>query len=78
MADFEIIGEIANVEVIARGGGIRELGRLNRQHGRGSWRKLKGVAMIRLANGRVRKAELHWYEAHGSGKREIKRKLYLD
>ncbi len=75
---FEIIDEITEIKVIAVSSGIRELTRLRRQYGRGRWRKLKGVAHIRLASGRVRLAELHWYEAHGIGKREIKRKRYLD
>ena len=78
MPEFEVIGEIADIEPIARGIGVRDRARLNRQYGRGRWRKLKGHAMIRLRNGRVRKAELHWYEAHGIGKRELKRKRYVD
>jgi hypothetical protein len=75
---FEIIGEILEVEVIARGRSIRELARLRRVYGGTNWRKLKGVARIRLSDGQVRLAELHWYEAHGIGKREFKRKRYLD
>jgi hypothetical protein len=75
---FEIIGEIADVEVIAVGNRIRDLPRLRKLYGKGRWRKLKGVARIRLANGRVRLAELHWYEAHGVRRKEIKRKCYLD
>lgn len=75
---FEIIGEITDIETIAIGPGIREVKRLQKQYGKGRWRKLKGIAQIRLASGRVRLAELHWYEAHGIGKREIKRKCYLD
>ena len=78
MADFEIVGEIANIQVIARGHGIRELSRLNRTYGNANWRKLKGDATICLQNGRLRKVELHWYEGHGVGKREFKRKRYLD
>ena len=78
MADFDVISEITGVEIIARGPGIRDLPRLNRQYGRGKWRKLKGTALIRLRTGRVRMAELHWYEAHGTGKREMKRKRYLE
>jgi hypothetical protein len=78
MADFDIIGEIADVEVIARGRGIQELVRLNRTYGRSNWRKLKGHATIRLRTGRIRRAEVHWYEGHGLGKHEIKRKRYLD
>jgi hypothetical protein len=78
MESFEIIGEITNVETIAVGRGIREFGRLRKQYGPGRWRKLKGEALIRLASGRLSRAELHWYEAHGIGKKEIKRKRYLD
>ncbi len=76
--NFEIISEVADIEVIAIGNSIRDLPRLKKQYGKGRWRKLKGNATIRLLNGHVRFAELHWYEAHGIGKREIKRKCYLD
>lgn len=76
--DFEIIGEISAVETIAVGNRIRELPRLRKVYGPGRWRKVKGIAVIRLASGTIRKAELHWYEAHGIGKKEIKRKRYLD
>lgn len=75
---FEIIGPISNVETIATGSGIRELHRLRRRHGLGRWRKMKGVAQVRLSDGRIRLAELHWYEAHGVGRKEFKRKRYLD
>ena len=76
--DFEIVGEITVVETIASGKGIRDLKRLRRSYGKGRWRKMKGIARIRLMTGRARLAELHWYEAHGIGKKEIKRKRYLD
>jgi hypothetical protein len=75
---FEIIGEIEDVETIAVGGNIRDIMRLQKQFGRGRWRKLKGVAQVRLPGGRIRKAELHWYEAHGVGKRKMKIKRFLD
>ncbi|MDZ7615488.1 MAG: hypothetical protein U1E05_00700 [Patescibacteria group bacterium] len=78
MDEFTVIGDISNIEVIARGIGVRDRERLNRLYGHARWRKLKGQAMIRLRTGHVRQAELHWYEAHGIGKREIKRKRYLD
>jgi hypothetical protein len=78
MEPFQILGEIHDIEAIAIGSAIRELRRLRKQYGSGRWRKLKGTAMIQLTNGRVRLAELHWYEAHGIGKKEIKRKRYLD
>ncbi|HXG84536.1 MAG TPA: hypothetical protein VNI84_10960 [Pyrinomonadaceae bacterium] len=76
--NFEIISEITEIETIAVEKKIRDIERLREMYGRGRWRKLKGVAQIRLANGRIRLAEVHWYEAHGIGKREIKRKVYLD
>lgn len=75
---FDILGEIADVEPIAVGNQIRNLQRLQRAYGKGRWRKMKGVATIRMRSGRVRKAELHWYEAHGIGRKEFKRKRYLD
>jgi hypothetical protein len=76
--NFEIIGDITDIETIADGHAIRELARLRRTYGPGNWRKIKGIARIRLATGKIRLAELHWYEAHGIGKREFKRKRYLD
>lgn len=75
---FEIVGAIADVEVIAVGGRIRDVMRLRRQFGPGRWRKLKGVATIRLESGALRRAELHWYEAHGQGKKKMKIKRFLD
>ena len=75
---FEIISEVTEIEVIAAGNSIRDLPRLRKQYGRGRWRKLKGIAQIRLPSGQTRLAELHWYEAHGIGKKEIKRKCYVD
>ena len=75
---FEIISEITEIEPIAIGRSIRDLARLSKQYGSGRCRKLKGMALVRLANGRIRRAELHWYEAHGIGKKEIKRKRYVD
>ena len=74
---FEILSEVVDVEVIASSREIRDLRRLERRYGKGRWRKMKGAAAIRLANGRIRHAELHWYEAHGIGKKEFKRKRYL-
>ena len=75
---FDIIGNISKIEAIAVGGVIRDLARLRKVYGPGRWRKLKGVATVRLRSGRLRLAELHWYESHGIGKKEIKRKRYLD
>ncbi len=66
---FEILGEISGVEIIATGSSIRELERLRKRYGRGQWRKMKGNAVVRLASGRVRRAEIHWYEVHGIGRK---------
>jgi hypothetical protein len=76
--DFEIIGKIRQPETFARGLGIRELPRLRKTHGLGNWRKRKGYATVRLNDGSLREAEIHWYEASGIGKREFKIKCYLD
>jgi hypothetical protein len=75
---FEIIGEVEAVETIAVGSSIRDLGRLQKTYGSGRWRKLKGTAHVRLPNDQVRWVELHWYEAHGIGRRDIKIKRYLE
>ncbi len=77
--DFEIVSEITDVETIAVGTGVRDRAHLRKRYGRGRWRKVKGVAKVRLPNGRTRLGEVHWYEAHGVGKREFKLKLpFLD
>jgi hypothetical protein len=78
LMDFEILSEITEIETIAVGNSIRDIARLRKQFGSGRWRKLKGVATVRLANGRIQRVELHWYEAHGIGKRKLKLKRYLD
>ena len=75
---FEVIGQIEQIETFATGSGIRELARLRKVYGRGRWRKRKGVATVRLADGTIRLAELHWYEATGIGRKELKLKRYLD
>lgn len=75
---FEIIGEIEEVETIAMGGKIRDIMRIQKQYGSGRWRKLKGMAKVRLESGRICRAELHWYEAHGIGRKKIKIKRFLD
>lgn len=75
--ELEILGEIAGVQVIATGSSIRDLARLRRRYGQGRWRKLKGYAVVRLPDESVWRAEVHWYEAHGIGKRDIKVKRLL-
>jgi len=76
--DFAVLGKISDIETIAEGRGIRDLPRLQRLYGKGRWRKMKGVVRIRPPDGRIRTAELHWYEAHGIGKKDLKVKRYLD
>jgi hypothetical protein len=78
MKDFELISDITEIEIIAVGRGIRELPELQQRFGRGRWRKLKGVASVSLLDGTIRRAEIHWYEAHGIGKKRMKIKRYLD
>jgi len=75
--DFKILGEVSAVETIAAGSGIREIARLRKRYGRGRWRKRKGLAEIRLKDGEIVRAELHWYEATGIGRREYKIKRFL-
>jgi hypothetical protein len=76
--DFKVLGRIWNVETIAVGNAIREIKRLRRVYGFGRWRKRKGIARVQLSNGTIRLAEIHWYEAHGIGRHELKIKEYLD
>lgn len=74
---FKILGEISEIETFASGAGIREIARLRRLYGRGRWRKRKGIARIRLPDGTICLAELHWYEASGIGRKEFKIKHLL-
>ena len=75
---FEIIGEIEDVETLAVGGRIWDIMWIQKQYGPGRWRKLKGVAKVRLQSGRICNAEVHWYEAHGIGRKKVKIKRLLD
>jgi hypothetical protein len=74
---FEILGELGGIETIASGSGIREHARLRKRYGRGRWRKRKGFGQVRLHTGEILEAEVHWYEASGIGKRELKIKRFL-
>jgi hypothetical protein len=74
---FTILGDIAHAETFAAGSAIREIARLRKRYGRGRWRKRKGVAHVRLPDGSVHRAEIHWYEASGIGKKEFKIKRFL-
>ncbi|GAK58349.1 hypothetical protein U27_05323 [Candidatus Vecturithrix granuli] len=77
--DFEVVGDIAYIETIAVSGSIREVARLRKRYGPGRWRKCKGFAMVRLfPDDMLCKAEIHWYEAHGIGKKEMKIKRIVD
>jgi hypothetical protein len=76
--EFEVVGAIRGIETIADGHGIRDLPYLIERFGQGRWRKLKGFATVRLADGTIAEAELHWYEAHGIGRRWMKIKRYID
>jgi len=75
---MKVIGRIREIQIIAAGGRIRDLARLRKQYGAGRWRKMKGIAEIELADGTIRTAEIHWYEAHGVGKKNLKIKRFLD
>lgn len=75
---FQIVGEITDIELIAAGRGVRRLKYLRKQYGGQRWRKLKGKATVRLVTGSTRRAEVHWYEAHGIGRQGLKIKRFLD
>jgi hypothetical protein len=75
---FELIGKITDIETIAVGNSIRDIARLRRMYGAGRWRKLKGRGTVRLPDGTISEAHLHWYEAHGIGRRELKVKDLLE
>ena len=74
---FELIGEISDIETIVIDKSIREIDRLKKTYEAGRWRKMKGKVTVRFADGTICKAEIHWYEAHGIGKKEIKIKHVL-
>jgi hypothetical protein len=79
MMDFEILGKVTQIVTIASGTGVRDRARLRKVYGPGRWRKRKGIASVRLPDRKARLAEVHWYEAHGIGKKEFKLKLpFLD
>lgn len=76
--DFKLRSDIVDVQEIAVGRSIRILAKLEKLYGRGRWRKLKGIAMVELPDGSVAGAELHWYEAHGMGRKDMKIKRLVD
>jgi len=73
----EIIGEIRNEEIIAKGSSVKIRKRLEKIYGHGNWKKMKGIAEVLLSDGSVKQAEIHWFEAHGIGKKNIKVKYYI-
>lgn len=75
---FEVVGRITDVEIIASGSAVRLRRYLRKAYGPGRWRKLKGIATVRLPKGLLRRVEVHWYEAHGIGRRDLKIKRYLE
>jgi len=75
---FEILGEISQIETFAVGSSIREITRLRKRYGRGRWRKRKGIATVRLEDGAVLLAEVHWYEAHSIGRKDFKIKRFIE
>ena len=75
---IDIVGPITDTQTIAAGPAVRQISRLRRQYGRGRWRKLKGIATVRIASGALRRAEIHWYEAHGIGRVRHKIKRFVD
>ncbi len=78
MINFEIVGEITEIEIIAKSGSINILPLLRKRYGSGRWRKLKGIATVRLFDDTIRRAEIHWFEAHGIGKKKMRIKYFLD
>ena len=76
--EFELIKEISQIEIIAVGNSIKEISRLRKVYGQGRWKKLKGISLVRLPDDMIYKAEVHWYEAHGIGKKEMKIKRLVD
>ena len=75
---FEIVGDVTEIEAIASGPAVRARTRLRKRYGGGRWRKLKGIATVRLSSGRIRRAEVHWYEAHGIGRKGWKIKRWIE
>jgi hypothetical protein len=77
MTEFEILGEIRYTETIASGQGVHIRRHLERVYGPGRWRKMKGVATVRLVDGTICEVEIHWFEAHGIGRKDFKIKRVI-
>jgi hypothetical protein len=77
MIEFEILGEISEIETIATGRGVYIRRYLERTYGKGRWRKMKGIGTVQLAGSIIYKAEIHWFEAHGIGRKDFKIKRLI-
>jgi hypothetical protein len=75
--NFKILGEIRNIETIAVGQGVHIRRFLERFYGKGRWRKMKGAATVQLSDDTITEAEIHWFEAHGIGRRDFKIKRIM-
>jgi hypothetical protein len=77
IGEFELVSEISKIETIAVNVSIHDRFKLTSKYGGNRWRKLKGIALVRFPSGAIQKAEVHWYEAHGVGRRKMKIKQVL-
>jgi hypothetical protein len=77
MSKFEILDDITDIQTIAAGQGVHIRRYLERTYGKGRWRKMKGIATVRLADGMIWEAEIHWFEAHGIGRKDFKIKKVI-
>ena len=77
LIEFEILGEIRDAETIATGRGVDIRRYLERTYGKGRWRKMRGMTTVRLADGTICGAEIHWFEAHGIGRKDFKIKRMI-
>ena len=74
---FQVVSLITNREMIATGNSIQEINRLRKIYGKGNWKKVKGICRVKLEDKSIYKAEVHWYESHGIGRKEMKIKLFI-
>jgi uncharacterized protein with ACT and thioredoxin-like domain len=77
MIGFEILSEIIDIETIATGRSVYIRRYLERTYGKGRWRKMKGIATVQVAGGAICEAEIHWFEAHGIGRKDFKIKRVI-
>lgn len=75
---FKVLGEIQQVRTIAVGRAIRDIGHLRKKYGAARWKKRKGFAKVQLVDGTIGRGEVHWYEAHGIGKKELKLRSFVE